>query len=92
MAFCDLSKYQVRVTGNITCMVMFKRKRTPATRFILSIVLLEVARIAEKAIFELDAPVIRVGSDSLPYPFPGYENYYIPNELKISKAIDRVLE
>ena len=50
------------------------------------------ARIAEKAIFELDAPVIRVGSDSLPYPFPGYENYYIPNELKISKAIDRVLE
>ena len=50
------------------------------------------ARIADKAIFELDAPVIRVGSDSLPYPFPGYENYYIPNEIKISKAIDRVLQ
>jgi len=50
------------------------------------------ARIAEKAIFELQAPIIRVGSHSLPYPFPGYENYYIPNAVKISKAIDKVLE
>jgi pyruvate/2-oxoglutarate/acetoin dehydrogenase E1 component len=50
------------------------------------------ARIAEKAIFELSAPIVRVGSHSLPYPFPGYENYYIPNAVKISKAIDRVLE
>lgn len=49
------------------------------------------ARIAEKAIFELDAPIMRVASDSFPYPFPGYENYYIPNELKISKAIDKLL-
>ncbi|MDE1825667.1 MAG: alpha-ketoacid dehydrogenase subunit beta [Candidatus Micrarchaeota archaeon] len=49
------------------------------------------ARIAEKAIFNLSAPIIRVGSDSFPYPFPGYENYYIPNTLKISKAIDRLL-
>jgi pyruvate dehydrogenase E1 component beta subunit len=50
------------------------------------------ARIAEKAIFELQAPIVRVGSPSLPYPFPGYENYYIPNAVKVSKAIDRVLE
>lgn len=49
------------------------------------------ARIAEKAIFELEAPVMRVASDSFPYPFPGYENYYIPNELKISRAIDKLL-
>ena len=49
------------------------------------------ARIADKAIFELQAPVVRVGSNSFPYPFPGYENFYIPNEVKISKAIDRVL-
>ena len=34
------------------------------------------ARIAEKAIFELFAPVVRVGSHSFPYPFPGYEQYY----------------
>jgi len=50
------------------------------------------ARIAEKAIFELSAPIVRVGSHSMPYPFPGYENYYIPNAVKVSKAIDRVLE
>lgn len=50
------------------------------------------ARIAEKAIFELSAPIVRVGSPSLPYPFPGYENYYIPNAVRVSKAIDKVLE
>ncbi len=49
------------------------------------------ARLAEKAIFDLDAPIMRVGSDSLPYPFPGYEQYYIPNALKISRAIDKLL-
>ena len=49
------------------------------------------ARIAEKAIFELKAPVMRVASPSLPYPFPGYEKYYIPNELKVSKAIDKIM-
>ncbi len=50
------------------------------------------ARIAEKAIFELSAPVMRVGSHSFPYPYPGYEQYYIPNAVKVSKAIDRVLQ
>ncbi len=49
------------------------------------------ARIAEKAIFELDAPVLRVASASLPYPYPGYEQYYIPNELKVSQAIDKIM-
>jgi pyruvate/2-oxoglutarate/acetoin dehydrogenase E1 component len=50
------------------------------------------ARIAEKAIFELDAPVIRVASPSLPYPYPGYESYYIPNEKKVMDAIDRIMK
>jgi pyruvate dehydrogenase E1 component beta subunit len=50
------------------------------------------ARIAEKAIFELSAPVVRVGAPSFPYPFPGYEQFYVPNEIKISKAIDKVLQ
>ena len=50
------------------------------------------ARIAEKAIFELSAPIVRVGSHSFPYPFPGYEQYYIPNAIKISKAIDKVMK
>ncbi len=49
------------------------------------------ARIAEKAMFELSAPIMRVASPSLPVPYPGYENYYIPNEKKISSAIDKLL-
>ncbi|HUC38873.1 MAG TPA: alpha-ketoacid dehydrogenase subunit beta [Candidatus Acidoferrum sp.] len=49
------------------------------------------ARIAEKAIFELDAPVMRVASASLPYPYPGYEQFYIPNEIKVSQAIDKIM-
>ena len=49
------------------------------------------ARIAEKCMFELKAPIIRVASDSLPYPFPGYEKFYIPNEKKVSQAIDRIM-
>jgi pyruvate/2-oxoglutarate/acetoin dehydrogenase E1 component len=49
------------------------------------------ARIAEKAMFELSAPIVRVASPSLPYPFPGYENYYIPNEKKIGNAIDKIM-
>lgn len=49
------------------------------------------ARIAEKALFELKAPVMRVASFSFPYPFPGYEKYYIPNEVKVSQAIDRIM-
>ncbi|MGI0141805.1 MAG: alpha-ketoacid dehydrogenase subunit beta [Candidatus Micrarchaeales archaeon] len=49
------------------------------------------ARIGEKAIFDLKAPIMRVGSASFPYPFPGYENYYIPNAIKVSKAIDKLL-
>jgi pyruvate dehydrogenase E1 component beta subunit len=50
------------------------------------------ARIAEKAIFELSAPIVRVGSPSFMYPFPGYEQFYVPNAIKISKAIDKVLQ
>lgn len=49
------------------------------------------ARVADKAIYELSAPVKRVASASMPYPFPGYEIYYLPNQLKISNAIDEML-
>lgn len=49
------------------------------------------ARIAEKAMFELNAPILRVASASFPYPMPGYEQYYIPNENKVGAAIDKIL-
>ncbi len=50
------------------------------------------ARVADKAIFSLAAPIVRVASPSLPYPMPGYEQFYVPNVIKVSKAIDRVLQ
>ncbi len=50
------------------------------------------ARIAEKAMFELEAPIMRIASPSLPYPFPGYEKYYVPGAKRISQAIDKLLE
>lgn len=49
------------------------------------------ARISEKALFELKAPIMRVASFSFPYPMPGYEKYYIPNEVKVSQAIDKMM-
>ncbi|MGC8496079.1 MAG: alpha-ketoacid dehydrogenase subunit beta [Candidatus Micrarchaeia archaeon] len=49
------------------------------------------ARIADKAIFDLSAPIIRVAAPSFPYPFPGYEQYYVPNENRIASAVDKLL-
>jgi pyruvate dehydrogenase E1 component beta subunit len=49
------------------------------------------ARVAEKAIYDLAAPIMRVASPSFPYPFPGVENYYIPNQSKIAEAIDKMM-
>ncbi|EQD59758.1 Transketolase central region, partial [mine drainage metagenome] len=45
------------------------------------------AIIAEKAIYELDAPILRVASPSFPYPLPGDEMYYVPNVEKVISAI-----
>ncbi len=47
------------------------------------------ARIAEKAIYDISAPIIRIAAPSLPYPYPGYEKFYVPNELRIGKAIEK---
>ncbi len=49
------------------------------------------ARVAEKAMFKLNAPIIRVASPSIPYPFPSYEQFYLPNAIKISQAIDEAM-
>ncbi len=50
------------------------------------------ARVAEKAIYELEAPIMRVASPSFPYPDPGYEKYYVPTEKKVAEAIDKILK
>ncbi|ASI13863.1 2-oxoacid dehydrogenase multienzyme complex, 2-oxoacid decarboxylase (E1) component subunit beta [Candidatus Mancarchaeum acidiphilum] len=49
------------------------------------------AVIAEKAMFELKAPILRVAGFHTPIPFAGYENYWIPNEKRVSQAIDSLL-
>ncbi len=49
------------------------------------------ARLAEQDIFELKAPIIRVAAYNMPYPFPQYEKFYVPNENKISNAIDKIM-
>lgn len=50
------------------------------------------ARVAEKAIYELEAPIMRVASPSFPYPDPGYEKYYVPTEKKVAEAVDKILK
>lgn len=54
----------------------------------------EIAAIAaEKALFYLDAPVIRVTADDVPMPFsPVLEQRVLPNVDKIIDAINQVLE
>ncbi|BCU68173.1 2-oxoisovalerate dehydrogenase subunit beta [Sulfolobales archaeon HS-7] len=49
------------------------------------------ARISEKAIYSLEAPIVRIASPSIPYPFPGYEDYYIPDERRIEKGLDKLM-
>ena len=49
------------------------------------------ARVAEKAIYDLAAPIMRVASPSFPYPDPGYEKYYVPTEKKVADAIDKIM-
>lgn len=49
------------------------------------------ARAAESAMYDLKAPIVRVSSPSFPYPYPEYEKYYIPNEIKVGEGIDKVL-
>lgn len=50
------------------------------------------ATVAEKGIYYLEGPIVRVASPSIPYPFPGYEDFYIPNPERISRGIRRALE
>ncbi len=50
------------------------------------------ALISEKAMYDLDAPIMRIGAPSFPYPMPGYEKYYVPNEARVAKAIKELHE
>jgi pyruvate dehydrogenase E1 component beta subunit len=48
--------------------------------------------VAEEAFHYLDAPVKRLGAPNTPVPFsPPLEQYYLPNEPKIVKAVKQVM-
>lgn len=49
------------------------------------------ALINEKILFNLKAPVLRVASYDVPYPFFMNENNYIPTEKQITSALNKVM-
>ena len=50
-----------------------------------------VAVLAEKAIFDLRAPVVRVTGYDVPYPYWQLEDAYMPSEARVVDAVRRVL-
>ena len=50
-----------------------------------------VARINEKALVHLEAPVARVTGFDTIMPLPKLEKYYLPNAERVVEAVDRVL-
>jgi len=51
-----------------------------------------VSQIQERCILNLKAPVGRVTSWDLPFPHFALENYYLPNETRIIRAVKKVYE
>ena len=49
------------------------------------------ARVTEKCFFHLEAPVLRVGGFSTPYPPSRLEEHYLPDLDRVLDAVDRVL-
>ncbi|MEM3364193.1 MAG: alpha-ketoacid dehydrogenase subunit beta [Candidatus Micrarchaeia archaeon] len=45
------------------------------------------ARVAEKAIMSLRAPVVRVTGYDVPVPLPKLEEFFLPNERKVKSAV-----
>ncbi len=50
-----------------------------------------IARINEKCFFSLEAPIARVTGTDTMIPFGKLENYYLPSEKRILKAVDKVM-
>ncbi len=50
-----------------------------------------IARISEKAMFNLEAPVKRVAGFDVPVPLPKLEEYFLPNERRVKHAIKEVM-
>ena len=50
-----------------------------------------IARINEKAFFSLEAPIERVTGYDCAFPLAKLENYYLPDEKRILKAVNKVM-
>lgn len=51
-----------------------------------------IAQINEKALLHLEAPVERVTGFDVPYPLYKLENYYLPDEKRILRGVERVMK
>ena len=47
------------------------------------------ARISQECFYSLEAPVLRVGAPTTPYPPARLEEYYLPDLDRILDAVDR---
>lgn len=74
----------VRKTGR--AVVVYEAKRTSGFGAEIA------ARIAEEAIYSLEAPVLRVAGWDAPYPpFSSIEHFYRPDAKRVLKAVEKVL-
>lgn len=46
-----------------------------------------VSTLQQEAFYSLEAPVLRVASPDTPYPLAGLEDYFVPNEAKVLRAV-----
>lgn len=74
----------VKKTGR--CVVVHEAQRT------LGMATEIIARINEKALLSLEAPVARVTGFDVIYPLPKLEKYYLPDADRIIDAVERTME
>ena len=51
-----------------------------------------MARITERELLSLKAPIKRVTGYDVPTPYPKLEDYYLPNASRVTKAIEEVMK
>jgi pyruvate dehydrogenase E1 component beta subunit len=51
-----------------------------------------IAQINEKAFLHMEAPVVRVTGFDVPFPMYKLENYYLPDEDRILKGVEKVMK
>lgn len=73
----------VKKTGR--CVIVHEAQRT------LGMAAEIIARINEKALLNLEAPVERVTGWDVVYPLPKLENYYLPNADRVVEAVERTM-